>query len=99
VSFIIAYTIQTVNTGLKECVLERCQWLIPVILVTWEVDIRRLFVRPAQTNSSQDPISKTQHKKRLVEWLSDRHLPSKCEALSSNPITLPLQPQQKVCYM
>jgi hypothetical protein len=31
---------------------------MPVILVTWEADIRRIAVRGIWTNSSQDPISK-----------------------------------------
>jgi hypothetical protein len=36
--------------------------------------------KPAQANSSRDPISKTHHKKGLVEWL-------KVKALSSSPCT------------
>jgi hypothetical protein len=37
-------------------------------------------LKPAQANSSRDPISKIPITKRLVEWL-------KVQALSSNPST------------
>jgi hypothetical protein len=35
------------------------QWLTPVILVTWEAEIRRImFQSQPQANSSKDPVSK-----------------------------------------
>jgi hypothetical protein len=43
--------------------------------------------RPAQTNSSQDPISKIPNRKKRAGGVDQEveHLPSKCEILSSNP--------------
>jgi hypothetical protein len=45
------------------------QWLMPVVLATWEVEIRRMIMVQSQpqANSLRDPISKI--KKRMVEWL------------------------------
>jgi hypothetical protein len=65
-----------------------CQWPTPIILATWEAEIGRiqgLNSRPAQANSSRDPISKITRAKwtagvaQMVE-----HLLWNCEALSSN---------------
>jgi hypothetical protein len=66
----------------------RCQWLTPVILATWEGDQEDSSSKPPQANSSRNPILKYPIQKmagtvtQVVE-----HLPSKCEALSSNPST------------
>jgi hypothetical protein len=54
----------------KKKKLARHQWLTPVILATQEADIR---TKPAQPNSSKDPISKIKkpsrtQKKGLVDW-------------------------------
>jgi hypothetical protein len=61
-------------------------WLMPVILTTWEAEIRRIgHSRPAWANSLRDPISKITRAKRMgvvaqtVECLLCKH-----EALSSN---------------
>jgi hypothetical protein len=43
-------------TLLEKVYEARCWWFIPVILDTWEAEIRRL--RPALANSLQDPIPK-----------------------------------------
>jgi hypothetical protein len=52
----------------KAC-LARHWWLTPIILATWEAQIRRIMVQnQSWASSSQDPILKTYHKKRLVEW-------------------------------
>jgi hypothetical protein len=67
-----------------------CQWPTPVILVTQKAEIRRISVQsqPEQIvpekNSSQK--KKKNHKKRAggVAQMADC-LPSKHEALSSNP--------------
>jgi hypothetical protein len=63
-----------------------CRWLMSVVLATQETEIKRITLwKPAQANSSQDPISKKHHHKkragRLVEWL-------KMKALNSNPSNL-----------
>jgi hypothetical protein len=63
-------------------------WLMPVILTTWEAKIgwENQSLRPAQANSSQDPISKITREKwtggvaQAVEYLYCKH-----KALSSNP--------------
>jgi hypothetical protein len=45
--------------------LARCWWLTPVILATWEAEIRRITVRSQpQTNSLQGPISKRNPSKK-----------------------------------
>jgi hypothetical protein len=59
---------------------------MPVILATqrhrpgglqFETSLGKQFARPYLKN--------TQHKTGLADWLKCRGLPSKCEALSSNP--------------
>jgi hypothetical protein len=59
---------------------------MPIILATWEADIRRITVQsqPRQTVCKTLISKNTQHKKGLVEWRSVECLPSKYEALSSN---------------
>jgi hypothetical protein len=44
-----------------------CGWLTPIILATLEAEIRR-FTKPAQANSSGDPILKIPNIKK--EWQS-----------------------------
>jgi hypothetical protein len=62
----------------------RHQWLMPVILATNEAEIRRITIRSQPwANSSQGPISKIPNT-GLEEWLLEL-LPSRCEALSSDP--------------
>jgi hypothetical protein len=41
------------------------QWFMPVILAAWEEQ----GSKPAQGNSSRDPISKIPNTKGLLEWL------------------------------
>jgi hypothetical protein len=45
----------------------RCWWLTPVILATWEAEIRRIMVRSQPRHSSRDPISKDTSQKRARE--------------------------------
>jgi hypothetical protein len=43
---------------------------MPVILATQEAEIWRIIVQSQlEANSLRDPMSKTCHKKELVEWL------------------------------
>jgi hypothetical protein len=43
----------------KVTITARCWWFTPVILATWEVEIRRIVVQSQpRANSSRDPISK-----------------------------------------
>jgi hypothetical protein len=45
----------------------RHRWLKPVIIATWEAEIRKVHsLRPAQAKSSQDPISKNNQSK--MDW-------------------------------
>jgi hypothetical protein len=71
-----------------------CWWLTPVILATQETEISTIQFKAThgQTvcgNVSQKKNPKkqktTHHKKLLAEWLKLESLPSKCQALSSNP--------------
>jgi hypothetical protein len=39
---------------------------MPIILATWEVEIRRI---PVPSQPGQIVLKKTQHKKGLAEWL------------------------------
>jgi hypothetical protein len=72
-----AYLKNKINTGHR--------WLTPVILATWETEIRRIAVS-GQANSSQDPISKiTRAKWTEGEAQAVEHLLFKYEPLSSNP--------------
>jgi hypothetical protein len=34
-----------------------CQWLIPIILVAWEAEIRRIGLRPAQASPGDENTS------------------------------------------
>jgi hypothetical protein len=62
---------------------------MPVILATWEAEIRRITVQsePGQI------VCKTLSRKTTIHKSTGRvaqvvkHLPSKCEALNSNPST------------
>jgi hypothetical protein len=66
------------------------QWLTPVILATQEAEIRRIMAQSqSQANSSQDTISKIPNTKKRAGRVTHvvDCLPSKCEALSSNPST------------
>jgi hypothetical protein len=65
-----------------------CWWLTPVILASREAEIRRIEVQSQhQVNSSQDPILKKPNTKNRAGGVAQVvvYLPSKCEALSSNP--------------
>jgi hypothetical protein len=56
----------------KNNILAGHQWLMPVILATWEVEVSRITVQsqPGQI-VHRDPIfKKIQHKIGLVEWLT-----------------------------
>jgi hypothetical protein len=64
----------------------RCWWLTPVILTTWEAEIRRIKVQASlgqivlETLSQKHPTQKRAGGvSQVVEWL-----PSNREALSSN---------------
>jgi hypothetical protein len=60
----LGYCPQKIHTG--------HQWLMPIILVTQEAEIRRTAVRSqTQANSPGDPISKKKkhHETGLAEWL------------------------------
>jgi hypothetical protein len=60
-------------------------WLMPVILATWEAEIRRITVKANLGKQFIRPyLGKTEHKTGMVEWLKWRNLSSK---LSSNPST------------
>jgi hypothetical protein len=70
----------------KKCILAGHWWLTPVILATWEADIRRIMVQghPKQI-IHKNPISKITRAK----WTGGaaqaiKHLFCKHEALSSN---------------
>jgi hypothetical protein len=39
---------------------------MPIILTTWEAEIRRISLRPAQANSSQDPHQQNNQSK--MDW-------------------------------
>jgi hypothetical protein len=62
---------------------------MPVILATWEAEIRRIMVgcQPAQIvwETLAQKISNTKKIGRMYQVIE--HLPSKHEALSSNPST------------
>jgi hypothetical protein len=67
----------------------RCRWLTPVVLATQEAEIRRITVQNQSIQKFVRPyLEKNHHKSRaggvtqMVEFL-----PSKLEALSSNPST------------
>jgi hypothetical protein len=67
------------------------QWLRPVILATEKAEIRKISVRSQPQQIIRDPISK---KKKIIKSKSTgrgaqmvKCLPSKCEALGSNPNT------------
>jgi hypothetical protein len=59
------------------CILLKCRllarnsWLMPVILATWEAEIRRIVIwSQLPANSSRDPIYKIiRAKNELVAWL------------------------------
>jgi hypothetical protein len=58
--------------------MARHQWLMPVILVTQEAEIRRIEVRsqPGQRIIHETLSRKTHHKKKgLVDWLKVKGLP------------------------
>jgi hypothetical protein len=72
---------------LKTSLVGQCQWLTLVILATQETKIRRITVQSqlreiiCETPSQKYPTQKRAGKvAQVVE-----HLPSKCEALSSDP--------------
>jgi hypothetical protein len=74
-------TVSQLNLNLRA----GCQWLTPVILTTWEAEIRRIDSRPAQANSSQDPITKKLNTKKAGGMTQVvKQMLCKCEALSSN---------------
>jgi hypothetical protein len=59
---------------------------MPTILATQEAEFEDLSLRPAQANSSQDPISKiTRAKWTRGVAPAVEHLPCYHKALSSNP--------------
>jgi hypothetical protein len=75
---------QRLQKQIKKMYKSGCQWLTPVILAAWEAEIRGSG--PAQTNSSQDLISK----RNRAKWTGGvaqavERLLCKCTALSSNP--------------
>jgi hypothetical protein len=66
--------------------LARCQWFTPVILAIHETVIRKTGVQSQPwAISSREPILKILNRNRAGEVAQAvEHLPSKCEALSSN---------------
>jgi hypothetical protein len=75
--------------------LKRCQWLIPVILASYEAEIGRITVEADRANSLQAPIYKITREK----WTGGvtqamKCLVRKCEALSSKH-SLPKKKKKK----
>jgi hypothetical protein len=68
---ILEYTKNVELYPLKECIGDGHQWLMPVILVTQEAEIRRIVVRSqlGQIVRETLPQKKKLHKKGLVKWL------------------------------
>jgi hypothetical protein len=61
---------KVLNSLIKKEYFVGCRWLMPIILVTQEAEIRRIKTsKSSQANSSRDPISKKQNKTGLEEWL------------------------------
>jgi hypothetical protein len=73
-------------------------WLTPVILTTWEVEIRRIMV---QSQFVRPYLEKTHHKKRFGEVAQAVRvrLPSKHEVLSSNPSAAGKRTQQRTLQL
>jgi hypothetical protein len=44
-------------------------WLMPVILATWEAEIRRITAQGWTGKKAIHCLKNTQHKKGLAEWL------------------------------
>jgi hypothetical protein len=70
-----------INNTARHC------WLTPVILDTQEAQRRRITIQSQPRLVFSRPyLGNTQHKKRAGR-MAQEHLPSKCEALSSNANT------------
>jgi hypothetical protein len=77
------------------------QWLMPVILATQEVAIRRIVV-PSHpwANSSQDSVSKIPNTEQGWWSGSSERVPNcKCEALSLNPSTTKKKRKKRECNL
>jgi hypothetical protein len=47
-----------------------CWWLMPILLVTQEAEIRRIMIQSQPSRGFvRLYLKKTRHKKELVEWL------------------------------
>jgi hypothetical protein len=75
---------------LRACIISRnktissqTQWLIPLILATWEAEIRRIMVG----GQSLAKVTRAKGTGCVTQVID--HLPSNQEALSSNPISPP----------
>jgi hypothetical protein len=75
----------------------RLQWLTPVIPATQEAEMRRIMVgsQPRKIVAKLNPKKYSTQKRagRVAQVIED--LPSKCEALSSNPTTRGGKKKQK----
>jgi hypothetical protein len=55
---------------IKSIAVAGCQWLVPVIIATWEAEIRRITVQGQSWKTvCETTISKITRGKRMEEWL------------------------------